>query len=105
MLDGYPVNMGDPVHVLGLGSGTVISTNMDGGFTVRVGTGEMYFRDGGYVGNQKRVFWADPMIVVPPKDTKFWRAFVKTATVLYEQAEVFYESGMSEENNEGSRKA
>lgn len=93
MLDGYPVNIKDVVYVLGVGSGTVTSITADGGFTVRTGNGEAFYRDGGYVGNQKRVFWSDPMIVTPPKDRRFWRAYVRMAQLLFKEGKEFYKYG------------
>lgn len=93
MLDGYPVNVGDSVYVLGIGSGTVTSINSEGGFSVKTGNGEIYYRDGGYIGNQRRVYWEDPMIITPPKNRKFWKAFVAVTKVLYQQAATFYKQG------------
>lgn len=93
MIDGYPVVIGDVVHVLGIGAGTVTSINSDGGFTVQTGNGEAYYRDGGYIGNQRRVYWADPLIITPPKNRRFWRAFTSVVSNLYAQCKVFYELG------------
>lgn len=93
MLDGYPVLIGDTVHVLGIGSGQVVSVNSDGGFTVRTGAGDAYFRAGGLIGNQRRVYWADPMIITPPKNRRFWRTFVNLATVLYNQLDTVLKMG------------
>ena len=93
MLDGSPVAIGDSVYVLGIGSGTVTSVNVDGGFTVRAGSGEAYYRDGGFIGNQKRVFWADPLIITPPKNRRLWRAFVQIATLLFAKVEEVYQYG------------
>ena len=90
MIDGSPVMIGDIVHVLGIGSGTVTSVKKDGGFSVRTGNGEAYYRTGGYIGNQRRVFWADPVIILPPKDRRLWRAFVKVSRALYEQLEFLH---------------
>lgn len=100
MLDGSTVNIGDSVYVLGVGGGTVTSVNADGGFTVRTGNGEAYYRNGGYIGNQKRVFWADPYIVLPTKDRRFWRAYVQMASSLYSQAREFYRYGEAEESSD-----
>lgn len=93
MLDGYPVLIGDTVHILGIGAGQVVSVNADGGFTVRTGSGDAYYRDGGFIGNQRRVYWADPMIVVPPKNRRLWRAFISVATVMYKQLETVLKMG------------
>ena len=89
MLDGYPVNVGDSVYVLGIGAGMVTSINSEGGFSVKAGNGEIYYRDGGYLGNQRRVYWADPLIVIPPKDRKFWKAFTTVCKTFYKQAATF----------------
>lgn len=101
MLDGYAVNMGDVVYVVGVGSGTVTGVNMDGGFTVKTGNGETFYRDGGYIGNQKRVYWSDPYIVTPPKDRRFWRAYVHMAEKLFSEAKEFYRYGEATADNEG----
>lgn len=93
MLDGYPVSIGDTVFVMGIGSGSVVSVNADGGFTVRTGTGDAYFRDGGYIGNQKRVYWEDPFIITPPKNRRLWRAFVQMANSLFSQVDTIYRLG------------
>lgn len=95
MLDGYPVNLGDVVHVLGIGAGTVTKVTNDGGFTVKTGNGEANYRAGGLIGNQRRVYWADPLIIIPPKNRRFWRAFVTLAEMLYQQCSVFYKLGDS----------
>lgn len=99
MLDGYPVNNGDVVYVLGIGSGTVTSVNVDGGFTVRTGKGEAFYRDGGYIGNQKRVFWSDPFLVVPVKDRRFWRAFSHMVEQLYKECKEFYRYGEEQDTD------
>lgn len=93
MLDGYPVNIGDVVYSLGVGTGTVTAVNADGGFSVKHGNGEVYYRDGGYIGNKKRVYWADPLIIVPPKDRRVWRAFCKIVVSLWGQLNTFTKLG------------
>ena len=93
MIDGSPVVIGDTVYVLGIGSGFVTSVNVDGGFTVKTGNGEAFYRDGGYIGNQRRVYWSDPFIIMPPKNRRLWRAFVKVAVALYAQIEAISKFG------------
>lgn len=105
MLDGYPVSLGDSVFVMGLGTGTVTSVNTDGGFTVKTGTSESYFRDGGYIGNQKRVYWADPYIITPPKNRRLWRAFVGLAVVVYEKVNTIFQLGGHEDAEEPVEKS
>lgn len=96
MLDGYPVEIGDVVYILGIGAGTVTGVNVSGGFTVKTGVGETFYRDGGYIGNQKRVYWSDPFLVTPVKDRRFWRAFVRMVNKLYAESKEFYRYGEEE---------
>lgn len=83
MVNGYPVHIHDTVFVLGVGAGTVTAISADGGFTVKTGQGESHFRDGGYLGNQRRVYWSDPILLDPPKDHFLWTAFVEVVKVIY----------------------
>lgn len=98
MINGSPVNIGDAVYVLGIGSGTVTAIQNDGGFTVKTGSGSAHYRDGGYIGNQRRVYWTDPFILDPPKNRRLWRAFVKVVLMLYSQFTVL--SAGAGENDE-----
>lgn len=100
MIDGQPVCIGDVVYILGIGAGTVISTNIDGGFTVRTGNGDVYYRAGGYLGNQRRVYWNDPFIVIPPKNRRMWRAFVKIATILFGQMQELYDMNKTDDTED-----
>ena len=77
MLNGSPVNVGDTVYILGIGTGRVVGTDESGGFSVQAGgRGTLYYRDGGMVGNARRVYWHDPVFIDPPKDLNLWTAFM-----------------------------
>jgi len=91
-LDGYEVNIGDAVYVLGQGSGTVRIVSPDGSIKVQTGRGIMHFADGGFVGTQRRLYWSSPILedknhnqILPTKNLKLWRAFQAVAIVLYNQ--------------------
>lgn len=94
MMDGSPVHIGDVVYVLGLGAGTVSSVRDDGGFTVKTAGGEAYYRDGGYIGNQRRVYWHDPLIIIPPKDNKLWDAHKKMSQANFAMLEQLHRQGV-----------
>lgn len=83
MIDGYPVRVKDNVFVLGVGNGIVTKVSNDG-FYVKTGRGESHYRTGGFVGNQRRVFWHNPVFMLPPKNKKLWRAATELAQVVYE---------------------
>ena len=84
MLNGSPVNVGDTVYILGIGTGKVVGTDESGGFSVQAGArGTLYYRDGGMVGNARRVYWPDPVFIDPPKDLNLWTAFMDSAKGLY----------------------
>ncbi len=95
MIDNEEVHIGDRVYVIGTGYGTVASVNRDGGFSVRIGSGEVFFRDGGFIGNQRRVYWHDPVFIHPSKSGTLWRVFKKSAATLYEQIQGFRDELLS----------
>lgn len=82
MIDGYNVNVGDTVYIIGVGRGTVSSIADDGSFSVKVGRGVQHFSDGGMVGNTRRVYWHDPVIMNPPKDINLWNTTKNAAAYM-----------------------
>lgn len=82
MIDGYNVNVGDTVFILGVGRGTVSSISDDGSFSVKVGRGIQHFADGGMVGNVRRVYWHDPVLFNPPKDANLWNTTRNAAAYM-----------------------
>lgn len=86
MIDGHPVRVKDNVFVLGVGNGVVTKVAPDG-FYVKTSRGESNYRTGGFVGNQRRVFWHNPVFLLPPKNRKLWKAATELAIVLYTNLE------------------
>lgn len=93
MIDDVPVHINDAVHVLGLGDGLVTSISSDGSFEVKLGNGKVNVRKGGYIGNVRKVYWHNPMIVVPPKDEQLWTNFVRLSQNDYAQLVELFKSG------------
>jgi len=83
MLDGVEVNVGDTVFVLGIGYGNVNSVSADGSFKVKIGRATQEYRDGGMIGNVRKVYWHDPLFIVPPKDATLWATFKEQALYNY----------------------
>lgn len=83
MIDNEEVNIGDAVFVLGIGTGTVKSISADGSFTVQTGRGIQTYRNGGYLGNSRRVYWHDPFILLPPKNLALWQALKRMVETDY----------------------
>lgn len=103
MIDGYPVNLNDSVYVLREGIGSVTKITRDGGFYVTTSVGgESYYQTGGYVGNQRRVYWHNPIFIIPPKNRRFWKAFTAIANILFDKLETIHEFGelTNEETND-----
>ena len=101
MIDGVDVKIGDNVFVLGFGHATVTSISNNGSFTVKVGrSGTQLIRDGGYIGNSRRVFWHDPFIITPPKNLQLWQAFKNMALNDYNQLIELFRSGSIPVNGE-----
>ena len=95
MLDGQEVHIGDSVHVIGTGDGIVSSVSADGSFTIKLGDkGSLRVRDGGYVGNVRKVYWFNPIIIVPPKNMKLWINAKKMAQINYDILLDLYNNGM-----------
>lgn len=94
MLDGIDVKIGDNVFVLGFGSAQVTSVSADGSFVVKVGrSGTQTIRSGGFIGNSRRVYWHDPYIIIPPRDSQLWNAFKTMALNDYSQLVGLFRSG------------
>jgi hypothetical protein len=90
MIDGYNVNVGDTVFILGVGRGTVSSIADDGSFSVKIGRGVQHFSDGGMVGNTRRVYWHDPVLFNPPKDVNVWNTIKQAAFYIKNLIERLY---------------
>lgn len=84
MLDGVQLSIGDTVYVLGIGYGSVHSVSSDGSFKVKIGRSIQEYRDGGMIGNVRKVYWHDPLFIVPPKDATLWAAFKEQSLYNYE---------------------
>lgn len=83
MLDGVQVNIKDKVYVLGIGYGEVTSVSADGSFKVRIHNSVQEYRDGGMIGNIRKVFWHDPLFIVPPKEPSLWQLFKEQSLYNY----------------------
>jgi hypothetical protein len=66
-LDGDRVFADDTVWDLFLGAGQVEEVTPDGGFSVRFGKRHMRYTRDGYFSGVKRVYWFNPVVVVPRK--------------------------------------
>jgi hypothetical protein len=86
----------DPVFVLGYGQGTVTRVLPDGGFIVNVpGRGERHYTVFGTLGagQDRRLYYHDPIIREPPKDPAFWRAWRRICLSVYESLDSLYRQG------------
>ena len=53
-------------------------------FKVKIGRSIQEYRDGGMIGNVRKVYWHDPLFIVPPKDATLWAAFKEQSLYNYE---------------------
>jgi hypothetical protein len=101
---GDEVRVKDEVFVLHHGKARVESrTPDDGGFNVRLaGHGVMHYSRTGCPGasTKRVVYWHDPLLIEPPRDPALWAAFVRMATVLYNDLSAWRKEGW--EPGEGS---
>lgn len=68
-MDGQKVVVGDTVHDILLGTGTVESVNDDGSFVVAINTRRMTYQRGGMFSGVRRLYWRSPVMLIPPKHT------------------------------------
>lgn len=75
----------DNVFILGVGNGQVSKVAPDGSFDVKVAGGEGHYSPDGTVGSSsvQRVFYHDPIVVIPPKNPRMWAAYRKLTQVLF----------------------
>jgi len=71
MLDDDQVHVGDSVYdIVMQATGIVEDVRPDGGFTVRIGSKRMVYQLDGYYMQTKRVYWRNPVIMIPRKKDK-----------------------------------
>lgn len=84
MLDGYTVNVDDVVFDLFFGHGKVKRVDKyDGGFTVMFGKRETTYSANGYFGTFKRVYWDNPISLVPGKKDEAFVIATDVAADVY----------------------
>ena len=72
-LDGSKVKIGDRVYDLMMGYCTVVSVSRDGSFAIRTKDSTINISKGGFLGRTKRVYWENPVIIVPKKGDRAYR--------------------------------
>ena len=76
-LDGTELKLHDRVYDLMNGYGDVTETT-NSGFTVTFyNRRRLTFEVGGTIGDIRRVFWHDPLILAPPKDATEWQHLIR----------------------------
>jgi hypothetical protein len=79
MLDEDKVFAGDTVWDIFLGAGQVEEVTPDGGFSVRFGSRRtMRYTPDGFFSGVKRVYWFNPIVVVPRKGQYRRIEFIKS---------------------------
>ena len=77
--------VGKQVYDMNLGYGKIISVEPDLSFVVDFGAGRRQrFSTGGFVGNIRRVYWENPVVVEPMADDTSWQTFVSVARQMYQ---------------------
>lgn len=64
-MDGDTPVAGDSVHDILVGQGFVDQVHSDGSITVRFGQRTMQYSPTGHYGTVRRLYWEDPVIVIP----------------------------------------
>lgn len=85
MINGSVPVVGKQVYDMNLGYGKIISVEPDMAFVVDFGGNRRQrFSAGGFVGNIRRVYWENPVVVEPMADDTTWQTFVNVARQMYE---------------------
>lgn len=85
MINGTAPVVGKQVYDMNLGYGKIISVEPDLSFVVDFGAGRRQrFSTGGFVGNIRRVYWENPVVVEPMSDDTSWQTFVSVARQMYQ---------------------
>lgn len=85
MINGTVPIVGKQVYDMNLGYGKIISVEPDMAFVVDFGAGRRQrFSTGGFVGNIRRVYWENPVVVEPSADDAGWQTFVTIARQMYQ---------------------
>ncbi|HGB9753262.1 hypothetical protein [Escherichia coli] len=80
MINGVAPYVGARVYDIQQGFGTITQVEPDMSFVVDLGGGRVLrYSQGGYVGNSRRVYWKNPIIVEPVDDDRTWDTFVTVA--------------------------
>ena len=75
-LDGEFIDIGDNVFDIINGYGSVIESN-NSGITVRFNNNrKMTFTPAGEYNKTRRIFWHNPIILAPDKDSETWQSVV-----------------------------
>jgi hypothetical protein len=85
MINGAEPVVGKQVYDMNLGYGRIIAVEPDLSFVVDFGASRRQrFSTGGFVGNIRRIYWENPVVVEPMADDTSWQTFVSVARQMYQ---------------------
>lgn len=85
MINGKEPSVGATVYDIQKGTGKIIQVEPDLSFVVDFGGGSnLRFSSGGYVGNSRRVYWNNPVVVEPSANDETWATFVTISKAIYQ---------------------
>ncbi|ENG6450353.1 hypothetical protein ABU536_003703 [Escherichia coli] len=83
MINGVAPYVGAQVYDIQQGYGRITQVEPDMSFVVDLGGGRVLrYSKGGYVGNSRRVYWKNPVIVEPVDNDRTWDTFTAMAKSL-----------------------
>lgn len=84
MINGTSPIEGKQVYDIMSGYGRIISVEPDESFVVEFSKkSKLRFSSGGYLGNQRRIYWDNPIVVEPTATDKNWQVFLSVARQIY----------------------
>lgn len=73
MLDNIEVKIGDMVYDIMLGYCRVTGVARDGSFQIKAQDAELIISKGGFLGRSRRVYWDNPIVIIPKKNDKSFK--------------------------------
>lgn len=83
MIDNIEVKVGDMVYDILLGYCRVIGVARDGGFRIKAQDAELNISKGGFLGRARRIYWDNPIILIPKKNDKSYKMAADIMVDIY----------------------
>lgn len=85
MLDNNEVRVGDILYDILLGPCRVVAVSKDGSFRVKSQSSEISISPGGFLGRTRRVYWENPIVIIPRKNDQAFKMVKNVTMGMYKE--------------------